>query len=109
MRAYNPEMRLVASFRDPIERAFSQWSMGRKQKNVYPEFSEAIELYDDESMLDRVPPGSGRWIGAPPQHGDPGPLRRSARARAGAVPAREWLMLNFAEWVRDSPGARSTS
>ena len=61
MRAFNPEMLLVASFRDPIERAFSQWSMGRKQKNVYPEFSEAIELYDDESMLDRVPPGSGRW------------------------------------------------
>ena len=55
------EMLLVASFRDPIERAFSQWSMGRKQKNAYPEFRDAIEQYDDEPMLDRVPPGAGRW------------------------------------------------
>lgn len=101
MRRYNPDMLLVASFRDPIERAFSQWSMGRKQKNAYPEFTEAIERYDDESMLDRVPPGAGRWS----VH------RRSMVIRGlyGAQLERglahfdrsQWLMLNFSEWVRD--------
>lgn len=105
MRAFNPDMLLVASFRDPIERAFSQWSMGRKQKNAYPEFSDAIELYDDESMLDRVPPGSGRWS----VH------RRSMVIRGlyGAQLERglahfdrsQWLMLNFSAWVRDYTGA----
>ena len=29
MHAYNPDMKLIASFRDPIERAFSQWCMER--------------------------------------------------------------------------------
>jgi len=105
MRAFNPDMLLVASFRDPIERAFSQWSMGRKQRNAYPEFSRAIEDYDDESMLDRVPPGAGRWS----VH------RRSMVIRGlyGAQLERglaqfdrsQWLMLNFSEWVRDYTGA----
>ena len=105
MRAFNPEMKLVASFRDPIERAFSQWSMGRKQRNAYPEFSRAIEEYNDESMLDRVPAGAGRWT-----------VHRKSmviRGLYGAQLARglahfdrsQWLMLNFSEWVRDYRGA----
>ncbi len=105
MRAFNPEMRLVASFRDPIERAFSQWSMGRKQKNAYPEFSRAIEEYDDESMLDRVPPGAGKWT-----------VHRKSMVIRGLYGAQlerglaqfdreHWLFLNFSEWVRDYTGA----
>ncbi len=105
MAAFNPQMQLIASFRDPIERAFSQWSMGRKQKNAYPEFSQAIEDFDDESMLDRVPTGAGKWT----VH------RRSMVIRGlyGAQLERglphfgrgQWLMLNFAEWVRDYQSA----
>ncbi|GAA2134060.1 sulfotransferase [Nocardioides bigeumensis] len=105
MRAYNPDMLLVASFRDPIERAFSQWSMGRGQRNPYPEFRDAIEQFDDESMLDHVPPGAGRWS----VH------RRSMVIRGlyGAqlvrglaqFPREQWLMLNFSEWVRDYTAA----
>jgi sulfotransferase family protein len=105
MRAYNGGMKLVASFRDPIERAFSQWSMGRKQKNAYPEFSQAIEEYDDESMLDRLPPGAGRWT-----------VHRKSMVIRGLYGAQlerglaqfdrsQWLMLNFSEWVRDYTGA----
>ena len=105
MRAFNPEMLLVASFRDPIERAFSQWSMGRKQKNVYPEFSEAIELYDDESMLDRVPPGSGRWSVHRRSMVIRGLYGAQLERGLAQFPRESWLMLNFAEWVRDYQGA----
>jgi hypothetical protein len=105
MRAFNPEMQLVASFRDPIERAFSQWSMGRKQKNVYPEFSEAIELYDDESMLDRVPPGSGRWSVHRRSMVIRGLYGAQLERGLAQFPRESWLMLNFAEWVRDYQGA----
>jgi len=105
MHRYDPDLRLVASFRDPIERAFSQWSMERERKNRYPEFSEAIELYDDESMLDRVPPGAGRWT----VH------RRSMVIRGlyGAQLERglaqfdrsQWQLVDFAELVRDYTAA----
>jgi Sulfotransferase family len=57
MHAYNPDMRLVASFRDPIERAFSQWSMERKRQPSYPGFSRSIEIFGDLSLLGGFPPG----------------------------------------------------
>ena len=57
MHRYNPEMRLIASFRDPIERAFSQWSMERHRQPSYPGFSESIEIFGDLSLLGGLPPG----------------------------------------------------
>ncbi|UYM07450.1 sulfotransferase family protein [Solicola gregarius] len=42
MRDYNPDMRLIASFRDPIERAFSQWSMERDRDPFFPDFDDVI-------------------------------------------------------------------
>ena len=101
MRAFNPEMKLIASFRDPIERAFSQWSMGRKQRNAYPEFSQAIEEYDDVSMLDRVPPGAGRWT----VHRKSMVIRGlyGAQLERGLVhfDRSQWLLLNFSAWIKD--------
>src|SRR5215203_4509645 len=49
MHRYNPDMRLIASFRDPIERAFSQWSMERHRQPSYPGFSESIQMFGDLS------------------------------------------------------------
>ena len=74
---FNPEMRLVASFRDPIERAFSQWSMGRKQKNAYPEFSR----------------------------GDRG-VRRRVDARPGAAGGRQWTVHRKSMVIRGLYGAQ---
>jgi hypothetical protein len=42
IRAYNPEMKFILLFRDPIQRAFSQWKMFRYRKAEPLTFSEAI-------------------------------------------------------------------
>lgn len=44
IKAYNPGMRLVLSFRDPIERAFSQWCMVKNREADCPDFSTAIRV-----------------------------------------------------------------
>ena len=42
MWAYNPEMRIILSFRDPIERAFSHWTMAAGKRGWKWDFSETI-------------------------------------------------------------------
>lgn len=54
IRAYNPAMRFVLLFRDPIERAFSQWSMEYARGSDTVDFAEAIR-----GGRRRVRPG--RW------------------------------------------------
>jgi len=105
MRAFDPRMLLVASFRDPIERAFSQWSMGRKQKNPYPEFRDAIEQYDDETMLDRVPPGAGRWSVHRRSMVIRGLYGRQLERGFSIYPAEQWALFNFTELVSDYTAA----
>jgi hypothetical protein len=105
MRRYRRGMLLVASFRDPIERAFSQWSMGRKQKNPYPEFRDAIEEYDDESMLDRVPPGAGRWSVHRRSMVIRGLYGRQLERGFDLFPPEQWALFNFTELVGDYTAA----
>ena len=42
IKAYNPDMRIVLTFRDPVERAYSQWCMEKERRAGTPEFAEAI-------------------------------------------------------------------
>ncbi len=43
MRAYNPDMRLIALFRDPIDRVFSHWVMTRSREgDAGPDWPEFI-------------------------------------------------------------------
>ena len=42
IRAYNPDMRIILSFRDPIERAFSHWSMAKGNAGIEADFGQAI-------------------------------------------------------------------
>lgn len=105
MHAYNPDMRLVATFRDPIERAFSHWSMERERR---PETT-----YDWPEVLDRTWPA-----------GLPGTLPRNRRRtrfrREGSILARglygaqlergwsvfpreQWLLLEFRAMLADFP------
>ena len=44
IRAYNPEMKIILSFRDPVERAFSAWSMLMDRTDETPDFTDAITL-----------------------------------------------------------------
>src|SRR5262249_30796879 len=55
--AYNPEMKIIISLRNPTERAFSQWNM-RREKNQEPlEFIDALK-HDQEIGLSKNPRGN---------------------------------------------------
>jgi hypothetical protein len=54
---YNPQMNIIASLRNPTERAFSQWNM-RREKNQEPlEFIDALKR-DQEIGLAKNPRGN---------------------------------------------------
>jgi Sulfotransferase domain len=54
--AYNPQMKIIVSLRNPAERAFSQWNM-RREKNQEPlEFLDALKR-DREIGLSKNPRG----------------------------------------------------
>ncbi len=95
MRRYDPTMRLMVSLRDPIERAFSQWSMERYWDPSFPDLPDAIERFAGDELPDGVP-------------GDmkPARLRKQSlftrglygqQLRRGLVhfPREQWLVLDF--------------
>ena len=45
IREYNPEMRIILSFRDPVERAFSQWAMVKGRNPSQLDFGPAIRAF----------------------------------------------------------------
>ena len=55
MHRYDPAMRLLASFRDPLERAFSAWSMERARRPRYPDLPEAIERWGGDELPSSYP------------------------------------------------------
>jgi hypothetical protein len=100
MHAYNPAMRVMASFRDPIERAFSQWAMERSRRDGYPDLPDAIDLYADEPLAED------------PLSGPVGPqLQRSLFVRGlygqqleravPLFPADQWLFFEFRDLLGD--------
>lgn len=94
MRAYDADMRLIACFRDPVERAFSQWCMHRETVPGYPEFGQVIAETRPASLPADVVPARGRGF-----------RQRSLVARGyyGAqlrrglelFDVRQWLLLDF--------------
>jgi hypothetical protein len=102
MHRYNPDMKLIASFRDPVERAFSQWQMDYARHEGFPQFAQAILDDTFETVPDRVPEG---W--------QPGELRRRALVTRGLYGAQlerafdtypdrsRWLLLDFVDVVTD--------
>lgn len=105
MHRYNPEMRLIASFRDPIERAFSQWQMDYARHQGFPQFAEAIQQDTFETVPDRIPDG---WKSLD--------LRTRALVARGLYGAQlerafdiypdrsQWLLLDFLDVVSDRDG-----
>ena len=102
MHRYNPEMKLIASFRDPIERAFSQWQMDYARHAGFPQFAQAIAQDTFETVPADVPEG---W--------QPGDLRKRALVTRGLYGAQlerafdvypdrdKWLLLDFIDVVSD--------
>jgi hypothetical protein len=55
--AYNPQMKIVVSLRNPTERAFSQWNMRREKNQERLEFIDALK-HDQEIGLAKNPRGN---------------------------------------------------
>jgi hypothetical protein len=100
MRAYRDDMRLMATFRDPVERALSQWAMERARHHNYPDLPEAIARYGADPLPDQL------------REDRPGrSLQRSlfSRGRYGAqverglstFPRDQWLFLEFRELLSE--------
>ncbi|MDW3220458.1 MAG: sulfotransferase domain-containing protein [Acidimicrobiales bacterium] len=49
IRAYNPAIKLVVLFRDPVERAYSQWNMLRDRGRAVPPFEDIVDAALDAS------------------------------------------------------------
>ncbi len=104
MHRYDPGMRLVASFRDPIERAFSQWSMERKRLADWPAFHEAIERFGDLSVLDGFPAGKTSREVRRTTMVARGLYGRQLERGLGVFPREQWLLVSFRSFVT-SPGS----
>lgn len=102
MHAHNPDMRLVAVFRDPIERVFSQWSMNRgRRPRLTPDWPDYIRTERHATLpgslptgisVDRYPALSGVIRGYYGQQ-----LERGL----GIFPREQWLLLSFREMLAD--------
>ena len=101
MRRYNPDIRLIASFRDPVERAYSQWSMERFRDSSFPDLPRAMRRWAAATIPDRVPDG---W--------SPFDLRRRSlftrglygqqvRRALSIMPREQFLFLEFKEIYAD--------
>lgn len=98
LRAYNPQARLIFLFRDPLERAWSQWCMDRHEGRETLAFDVAIRE------------GRGRMAGLPPL----APMRRmcsyvergfyaeQVRRALAHFPREQVLFLRSAD-LRDTP------
>ena len=60
MRDYNPEMKVIGIFRDPIERLFSQWTMiVSRWPKVARSWQEFITRHAPDALQEHVPEGVG--------------------------------------------------
>jgi len=101
MHRYNPEMKLIASFRDSIERAFSHWAMERRRQEGLPDLPEAIDRHGTDPLPAPLPPGAGAWEilrGSPFPRGLYGAQLERALA---FFPREQWLLVEFGELLRE--------
>jgi hypothetical protein len=101
MRAYRSDMRLIASLRDPIERAFSHWAMYFGKLASYPSFSQLAQGPDRAALLDRIPEGWNhlrmrRWSMVPR-----GLYGAQVQRGLAVFPRDQWLFLDFHRFVGD--------
>lgn len=109
IRDYNPDTRLIAVLRDPIERAFSQWRMQRERSAarvakgrgaLAEDWPVVVEKFLDLPLPDEVMPGGFKGSRSIFLRG----LYAEQLARGGAVfAAEQWLVLEFGAMIADFP------
>lgn len=106
MRAYNPDMSLIAIFRDPIDRAFSQWSMERGRNPEFPDFGAAIGDERFSGLPAQVGPGRGERRGMLRTRSIVGRGLYGGQLRRGLdlFDRSQWLLLDFQKFLF-APGA----
>jgi hypothetical protein len=97
MHRYNPDLRLMATFRDPIERAFSQWSMQRERDPRFPDVPEAIRRYAARTVPDRQPDGVTPYELRRTSLFTRGLYGQQVRRGLEIFPREQWLFLDFRE------------
>ena len=105
MHAYRPEMRLIASLRDPIERAFSHWAMYFGRRSSFPTFSELAQGPSREALLDRIPDGWNHWRMRRLSMIPRGLYGEQIRRGLELFAREQWLFLDFHELVGDHRAA----
>jgi hypothetical protein len=101
MRAYKPDMPLIAVFRDPLVRLFSHWTMLWTRHPDWPDWPGFLTEFRPTSLPDDIP-------------GDVRPMRYKhlsgiARGYYGqqlergfaTFPREQWLLLEFRAMLRD--------
>lgn len=104
MRDYRPEMRLMVTLRDPIERAMSQWSMQRDRDPAFPDVPEAIARWARPSLPDSLPEGLTPVEVRKQSLFTRGLYGQQLRRGLELFPREQWLVLDFRE-VGDRPEA----
>jgi hypothetical protein len=105
MRDFDADLRLIAAFRDPVERAFSHWSMERAWGPSFPDLATVLEDYGTAPLPEQVPAGVS-----------PAELRRRTMFSRGLYgeqlrrglelfPREQWLLLDFRSMLADTHGA----
>lgn len=101
MKAYNPDLRMIAIFRDPIERLFSHWTMLRSRHPDNPDWSQFITQFRESTAPSEIPDG------VPPMRYKH--MSGVARGYYGIQLERgleifdreQWLLLEFREMLRE--------
>lgn len=99
MHDYRPEMKLIAAFRDPIDRAFSAWNMEFARRDSWPSFGQAVR----DGELSTVPPestwkriGSAKWDLVAR-----GLYAQQLSRGLEIYPREQWLLMTFEQIVKD--------
>ena len=97
--AYNPEVRIIAILRHPIERAFSGWNMRHQRKNEKRSFAQAVRE-EMKRIQERgvIQSGSDSYLGRSLYAPQIESLKRH-------FPAENILFLKYEAFARDNAGA----
>lgn len=94
MRDYDPAMRLIATFRDPIERAFSHWSMQRGMRR-FPDFSTIVANRSPASLPTELPRRESRTRFRRRSLVPRGYYGAQLRRGLEIFPREQWLLFDF--------------